>query len=182
MNFEMPEVGTLPGNSVWTETYIAYLSAVWRQIYIKRPYKWELVPVLHTNNCLAAEVAPDLEKTSSLIVGCARFTLELFYRPDVVPDLLRTYSQEVTPDLEKISSLLLSCARFTLKFSYQTSVVPDLHLNFFNNQMLCQVCSELTYPQEVAPDLEKNFIIESKLCQIYTKTFLSNKRCARFTL
>ena len=54
MNFEIPEVGTLPGNSVWTETYIAYLSAVWRQIYIKRPYQWELVPVLHTKKLLAS--------------------------------------------------------------------------------------------------------------------------------
>jgi hypothetical protein len=35
MNVQMPEMGTLPGNSVWTETYYAYLSAVWRQIYIK---------------------------------------------------------------------------------------------------------------------------------------------------
>jgi hypothetical protein len=35
MKVEMPEVGTLPGNSVWTETYVAYLSVVWRQIYIK---------------------------------------------------------------------------------------------------------------------------------------------------
>jgi hypothetical protein len=35
MNVEMPEVGTMPGNSVWTETYIAYLSEFWRQIYIK---------------------------------------------------------------------------------------------------------------------------------------------------
>ena len=128
MNFEIPEVGTLPGNSVWTETYIAYLSAVWRQIYIKRPYQWELVPVLHTKNCLPAEVVPDLEKTSSL-VGCARFTLELFYRPDVVPDLLRIYL------------LTRSGARF-----------------------------------------RENFVIVIKLCPIYTKTFLPNKRFARFTL
>jgi hypothetical protein len=35
MNVQMPEIWTLPGNSVWTETYYAYHSAVWRQIYIK---------------------------------------------------------------------------------------------------------------------------------------------------
>jgi len=36
-------------------------------------------------------VAPDLEKSSSLIVSCARFTQQLSYQTNVVTDLLRTY-------------------------------------------------------------------------------------------
>jgi hypothetical protein len=85
MNVKMPEV---PGNSVWTETYIAYLSAVWSQIYIKTSLPMDIsASFAHKKIACQQEVAPDLEKTSALIESCARFTLELSYQPNVVPDL-----------------------------------------------------------------------------------------------
>ena len=93
MNVEMPEVGIVPGNSIWTETYVAYLSAVWRQIYIKTSLPMGIGASFAHKKTIACQevVAPDLEKTSSLIVSCARFRLKFCCQPNVVTDLLRIY-------------------------------------------------------------------------------------------
>jgi hypothetical protein len=56
VNVEMPEVGTLPGNSVWTETFYVYLSAVWRQIYIKTSLQMGINASFAQKICLPARI------------------------------------------------------------------------------------------------------------------------------